>query len=389
MWVTALTWARALEERFGEVYVCLPGSTSVGASAVEPHTREGAPRPTRARRGPHLPTLRTLAKDVLLLTRRGRARYAYALPEHVRPALVWQHHDLLVDAGGRLAARTGAPLVQYVDAPQVWEARRWGVRRPGWGRLLERVAEVPQLRRADVVSCVSSEVGRAATARGATRERIVITPCTADPHRFHPQVDGTAVRERLGLAPDHVVFGWVGSFRRFHGLHDIVRAFRLVVDRLPDARLLLVGDGAEQPAVRRHLTELGLLGRTLLPGAVPYEEVPPYVAAMDVTLVTAERSEDFHYSPLKLREYLAAGRAVVSGRVGQVKEEFTDGVHVEMYEVGDVASLAAAMLRLGTDPDHRARLARAGHDKESADNGIAALVERVVAAAARNRVGVS
>lgn len=126
-----------------------------------------------------------------------------------------------------------------------------------------------------------------------------------------------------------------------------------------------------------------MLDRAVLPGAVAHQSMPEHVAAIDIALLTADAESDFHYSPLKLREYLAVGKPVVAARVGQVMSDLIDGLHVEMYDAGDVASLASAMVRLATDRGYRERLASAGHEWEATENQIEPQLERVIAVAAR------
>ena len=190
---------------------------------------------------------------------------------------VWQQHDLFHDAGRPLARRRGCPLVTFVHAGQVSEATTWGVRRPGWGHLLERVGERPQLRTSDVVACVSDEVAADVARLGADEDRIVVTPTAVDADRFTPLVSGADVRARFGLDGKFVV-GWTGSFRRFHALEVAIEAFATVLQRAPGCRLLLVGDGPE----RRHLEDVaishGVLDAVVFAGVVPHDELPEYLA---------------------------------------------------------------------------------------------------------------
>ena len=81
---------------------------------------------------------------------------------------------------------------------------------------------------------------------------------------------------------------------------------------------------------------------------------------MDATIVTARAGQSFHYSPLKIREYLASARPVIAPRIGEVSRTVTDGVNALLYEPGDVDGLAEHLLRLQSAPDLGARLGTAG-----------------------------
>ena len=81
--------------------------------------------------------------------------------------------------------------------------------------------------------------------------------------------------------------------------------------------------------------------------------------AMDVATVLADPRQPFHYSPVKLREYQACGRAVVATAVGEMARELRDGETAVLVEPGDVSALAAAFATLARDPALRDRLGTA------------------------------
>jgi hypothetical protein len=95
--------------------------------------------------------------------------------------------------------------------------------------------------------------------------------------------------------------------------------------------------------------------------------------------VLAPREGPFHYSPLKLAEYLASGLAVVAPAIGQLSERLTDGVDAVVVPPHDPLALGAALRRLRDDPEERARLgkgARAAAEAEwSWDHQIGRVVD--------------
>jgi glycosyltransferase involved in cell wall biosynthesis len=358
LWITAREWARAAERRFGEAWITTPDGSWRPADLPERSRQRQPGRSPRALP----PTLRTLAKDLRLGARQTGFDAPVAGPwrtEEVR--LVWEHHDLFNHAGRRLARAAGASLVRYVHAPQVWEARKWGVRRPLWGGLLERI-ERRNLRAADLVACVSAEVRDRLLAMGVPGERILISPMGVDVDRFSPAADGAAVRERHGIAPGEVVVGWCGSFRPFHGLDGLVEAFVRVArgdggpggaaGDAPPVRLLLVGDGALRPRLEETARESGVLDRVVFTGTVPHGEMPAHVRAMDLAVISSPGTGGFHYSPLKAREYAACGRSVVAPAEGEMTGLGAAGF-VSLYRPGDAGDLARALEHLIGHPGLR------------------------------------
>jgi glycosyltransferase involved in cell wall biosynthesis len=88
---------------------------------------------------------------------------------------------------------------------------------------------------------------------------------------------------------------------------------------------------------------------------------------MDAAVVLAPSGQPFHYSPLKLAEYLAAGLPVVAPATGQLAERLTDGVDAIVVPPHDVNALAAALRRLRDDPEERARLGKAARAAAEAE----------------------
>lgn len=350
IWTTAAGWAAATRKRLGGAWVLTRDVVATPEQTLA-FTRPRAtnPSPPVRRRGPVI--ARILVKDVVRY-RQARTfdRTVEDHPEWAGSelAFVWQHHDPFHRAGEVLARRHGCPLVSYVHAPQVWEAREWGVKRRGWGWAMERFGERPPLLASDVVACVSEEVARELVRLGVEQSRILVSPMAVDAERFSPEVSGIAVRERFELAEAFVV-GWTGSFRTFHGLDTVLEAFaRLVVDR-PNARLLLVGSGPGRGAVEEHVDTLGLRASVVFTGAVSNEELPAYLAAMDVALVSAPAGDAFHYSPIKLREYLAMGLAVAAPAIGDIARTLSGSVDAVLYQPGDVTQLARQLDLLACD----------------------------------------
>jgi glycosyltransferase involved in cell wall biosynthesis len=239
--------------------------------------------------------------------------------------------------------------VLFVTAPQVWEAEQWGVRRPGWGRVLERLGEGPALQAADLVACGTQSVAEQVVRLGVPAERTLITPTGVDLDLFHPEVDAAPLRRSLGLESRFVV-GWVGSFRRFHAVESAVAA----VATVEGASLLFVGDGPERPRIEQLVVDAGV--HAVFAGTTPHAELPAHLAVMDAALVLASSAQSFHYSPLKLAEYLAAGLPVVAPASGGLEDRLTDGVDATLVAPGDVTALGAALVRLRDDPELRRRL---------------------------------
>jgi glycosyltransferase involved in cell wall biosynthesis len=206
------------------------------------------------------------------------------------------------------------------------------------------------LRHADLVACGTELVAAEVRRLGTAPERILVTPTGVDVDAFAAPADGAALRARLGIA-DRFVVGWVGSFRRMHALDTLIDA----VAGVERAVLLVVGDGPERPRIEALARERGV--HAVFTGTVAHAELPDHLAAMDVAAVVAGTDHEFHYSPLKLAEYLAAGRPVIAPAVPQLTTRLRHGDDVVFVGPGDVPALRDAIVSLRDDDALRMRLA--------------------------------
>jgi glycosyltransferase involved in cell wall biosynthesis len=348
LWITARGWAEAAEQRLGAAWIVTPDGI------WDPRQVPAAAAPTAVGRRPRaLPiVLRTLAKDLRLRRRQRRFRVPATGPwSDSQVALVWEHHDLFNRAGRRFATAAGAPLVRYVHAPQVWEAAKWGVRRPLWGRLLA-AGERRLLGDADLVACVSTTVRDRLLSMGIHPARLLVAPMGVDADVFSPL--GDTARGRLGIPSSAVVVGWCGSFRPFHGLDRLLAGFAYAARSVPELHLLLLGDGPSRGALETLAAELGITGRVTFAGLQPHAEMPQHLRAMDVAIVSSDGLGGFHYSPLKLREYAACGLPVVAPNEGELAE-LGDAGFLTLHQPGSRAGLTDAILSLAGDAPSRER----------------------------------
>ena len=347
-------WASAAERVLGRSWLVANDGVLTPAEARRRGSHPSLRSPERPRLRRHVPAMaKTGARD---LHSWWRNRAFVVEPEgpwsDTRVRFVWQRHELFKSTGMRLARDLGVPSVLFVPATKVWEAEQWGTTRPRWGHWLERVGERPSLVGADVVACGSRAVVDQVLRLGVSPERVLLTPTGVDLDLFAEQPDPTPLRRRLRLDGRFVV-GWVGSFRSFHAVEQAVEAAATV----EGASLLLVGDGPERSRIERLARDLDV--PATFTGTVPHHELPAHLAAMDAGVILAQPGEPFHYSPLKLAEYMAAGLPVVAPAIGQLTERLTDGVDARLVRPHDPHAIAEALRRLRDDVEERNRLGKA------------------------------
>jgi glycosyltransferase involved in cell wall biosynthesis len=218
--------------------------------------------------------------------------------------------------GLHLAYRLDCPIHYDWDDNEAGLAMDWIKFRPAlWEvKIYERL--LPRL--VDTVSAASEELKRRAMNLGMPEEDIFPAPVGADLETFHPDNDGSRIREKYGLGQAPVVL-YMGQLASAAYAHLLLEGLPMIQKEVQDVRLLVVGGGQLLPQLQGHARILGIDQRTIFTDYVPHDEVPEFVAAADVAVAPFHDNEITRCkSPLKVAEYMAAGKAIVASRVGEV-----------------------------------------------------------------------
>jgi glycosyltransferase involved in cell wall biosynthesis len=287
--------------------------------------------------------------------------------------IVYERYALFAFGGLELARALGVPHLLEVNAPLCLEQERArGLHLPDLARAIERRVWCET----DGFLAVSEELRQLALHAGTAPERVHVLPNGVDAARFVARPDAaTRLRRELALG-EGPVLGFVGSLKSWHGTEVLLRAFAALRPSRPDARLLLVGDGPMAADLRAEAAALGVESAVHFTGAVEHARVPDLLAAMDVAVAPYLPSDDFYFSPIKVYEYLAAGKAVVASRLGQISE-LIEADLVLPAEPGDVASLQRALEGALSAPGEAASRAARGRDWTLRERTWAANARRV------------
>lgn len=151
---------------------------------------------------------------------------------------------------------------------------------------------------------------------------------------------------RLGIQPGDFVVGKVARLFRLKGHDELFAALPALIERIPNARILLVGDGPDRPRYEAMAARPPLAGRAIFAGLVPANEVPEHLALMDV-LVHLSRREGL---PRVLPQALAAGVPVVAADCDGAPEICIDGETGFLVPPDATAVLVDRLADLARDP---------------------------------------
>jgi glycosyltransferase involved in cell wall biosynthesis len=304
------------------------------------------------RPGALAPEAQTLGARILCTHKSPGLRFqrAWDIEEALKdlaPDVLHTHQVNPLFYAGAAARHARVPLVVHTEHGKHYAAR-FRMRWLGWlaGRYAARFF------------CVSADIAAEVKAcRVVAPYKVCVVPNGIDTTRFTARGETGPLRQALGIPVGAPVIGTIGRLAEIKRHDLLLRAFTRLRQRLPDAHLLLVGDGSLMPDLRRLAVSLGVASCVHFTG---YQSQPEqYLQLMDVFALTS-RSEGM---PLAILEAWAAGVPIVASRVGGVPELIADGLTGLLFPSGDEAALEEALQRLLTNRPEAQRLVEAGRDR--------------------------
>jgi glycosyltransferase involved in cell wall biosynthesis len=265
----------------------------------------------------------------------GLAAFLLQLPAARRPIVVYESHGIAPVVAAEMPVLLGQPELAPSPAKQ--------------HRLDRREARV--WRRAHGFVTITRALQDELSARYGPRERVFVVPDGADPPAVVPELslDGTPAPVPVAAYAGHL-YPWKGA--------DVfVQALALA----PGVQGLVIGghpQEADRTRIERLAVDLGVADRLEITGLLPRARVAAELARATMLVLpnTASAISDRYTSPLKLFEYLWAGRPIIASDLTSLREVLTAGAAV-FVPAGDAAALAAAMRELARDPTRAAALA--------------------------------
>jgi glycosyltransferase involved in cell wall biosynthesis len=290
-----------------------------------------------------------------------------------KPDLLYERYSLFGWGWIELARRRRIPLMLEVNDPLCREQA--GYEKFTLTATAERM-EKEIIRGADTVIATSKWVKNWVISLGVNEPDVHVVPNGVSLKLFAERKSGDTVRQRYNLERERVI-GFVGSFQPWHDVQGLLNAFSTLYADDHNLRLLLVGDGEQREALEEAGCQLGLGSAVIFTGNIPHDSVPDYIAAMDVAVAPYNWTEDFYGSPLKLFEYMAAGKPTVAAAIGQIEDVIEHGKTGWLYPSGDHKQLAHGLASLLYSPELSSAISNAAREKILRDHTWKAIATRV------------
>lgn len=289
-------------------------------------------------------------------------RFAQAIDTQVRrmrPDILHVHSPALNGVAAlAVAKRHGLPLVYEIRA--FWEDASVGndTGREGSARYrATRALETWVAKRATTLVTICEGLRGDLIDRGHDAARITVVPNAVDMSLFGaPPPCDRGLAQKLGLAGADVL-GFIGSFYPYEGLADLIAAMPVVRAHCPKAKLLLVGGGPQEQALRAQAAASPVADHILFAGRVPLEAVEHYYALIRL-LVYPRRAMRLTelVTPLKPLEAMAQRRLVAASDIGGHRELIRNGETGLLFPPDDPAALAASLVQALHHPEQEAGL---------------------------------
>jgi PEP-CTERM/exosortase A-associated glycosyltransferase len=273
--------------------------------------------------------------------------------DRVRPDILHAHSPCLNGmAAMRVGRARGIPVVYEMRASWEDAAVDHGTTRENSLRYrFSRSLETRVLRRADAITTICHGLAQDIRSRGAIpAERITVVPNAVDIENFELIQEADAeLHSRLDLG-EGPVLGFIGSFYGYEGLDLLIRALPEIRRAHPSTRVVLVGGGPAEQALKQLTTELELGQYVRFAGRVPHEQVRRYYSVIDI-LAYPRRSMRLTelVTPLKPLEAMSLGRLFMASDVGGHRELIPERFRSYAFKPDDPQDLARVALRLIAD----------------------------------------
>ena len=281
----------------------------------------------------------------------------------LKPDVLHAHSPALNGVAAHFAAkRFGLPLVYEVRA--FWEdaaVDQGTSSENGLRYKLTRGLENYVFKRASRVTTICEGLKRDIEARGLCAEPVTVIPNAVEYERFSKQIPrDEALAIQYGFKAGNTL-GFIGSFYDYEGLDLLIEAMPALLSQNPDIKLLLVGGGVQDAALRQQASRLGLEKQVIFTGKVPFAEVERFYSVIDV-LVYPRKSLRLTelVTPLKPLEAMAQRKVFIASDVGGHHELVSDGVTGVLFKADNAASLVAAIHKVIASPELQTKLRENG-----------------------------
>lgn len=258
--------------------------------------------------------------------------------------LVYERYSLWSKAGMAFARKHQCVGILEVNAPLIEEQKIH--------RELPLEAEAQEIAKfvfshADAMVAVSPGVKDYLETFSGAKGRVHVIANGVDLARFASAANQNAVKfQQQDNTASTPVLGFLGTLKPWHGVSGLVQAWALLRKEGYNVNLLIVGDGPQHATLSEEIAQQGLSDFVHFTGSVAPEQVPEWLARMDIATAPYPNQDRFYFSPLKIYEYMAAGLPIIATKVGHLSSIIENGYNGILAEADNPQNMAEAIAYL-------------------------------------------
>lgn len=236
--------------------------------------------------------------------------------EEFKPDVIVGFGILNASIAIRLAKKKNIPFVYYI----IDELHKLVPQK--YFQWLAKYIESKNMKNADKVISINEGLREYTVQMGAEREKTEVIRAGVELERFNP-ADRDTIRRKHGINDEDVVLFFMGWLYSFSGLKEVAMELARASEKHRNIKLLILGKGDLWDTLQDIKKEFGLDSRIITVGWKPYEEVPKYIMASDICLLPAYKNDIMkNIVPIKMYEYMAAGKPVIATSLPGIMKEF-------------------------------------------------------------------
>jgi len=264
-------------------------------------------------------------------------------------------------------AKWGEYVARKVKIPFIYEVRGfWEDTSVGLGRYREnsfkykkvQKRETKLMKKADMVITLGFSMKEELIRRGLEEERIAIVPNAVDTEKLIPIELNQDLKKKLGIM-DYFVIGYVGTIRKIEWIEGLIRAMKLILNKMNNVVLLLVGNCSKRyhKELLNIIKDLNLSNNILFIGQIPKENVNEYYSIIDINVIPRYNTRvNRLVTPLKPLEVMSMAKVVLTSDLPALKELVKPGISGDLFKTGDYKDLANKIIKYLRNPSARKEL---------------------------------
>jgi glycosyltransferase involved in cell wall biosynthesis len=213
------------------------------------------------------------------------------------------------------------------------------------------------MRKADKVIAVSEEIADEMTKKGIPSTKILVIDNGIDLQKFENKTRNNDLRKSFGLNGNHKIIGTIASLTEEKGHRYLIEAAKHVIDKCPECRFLIVGDGGQRHFLEKTVAGLGLTEKVIFTGS--RKDVPDILSMLDLFVLPSLKEG----LPMALLEAMASKVPVIATSVGAIPKVIVNNKTGILVDPGNANVLSTAILALLHNGQTAYRLASTGFQK--------------------------